>query len=61
VRQDGERISVEHGHGQGDVAISGPAASLLLMLVRRRPDTDEDLTVYGNRGLLSDWLDRTPY
>jgi uncharacterized protein (TIGR03083 family) len=61
VRQDGGRISVEHGHGQGDVAVSGPAATLLLMLVRRRPAADEELTVYGNRGLLTDWLNCTPY
>jgi hypothetical protein len=61
VRRGTDGISVEPGHGRGDVAVSGPAARLLLMLVRRGPATDDELTVYGNRGLLTDWLDRTPY
>jgi uncharacterized protein (TIGR03083 family) len=61
VRQGADGISVEPGHGKGDVAVSGPAASLLLMLVRRRPATSQDLTVYGEQELLSGWLDRTPY
>jgi uncharacterized protein (TIGR03083 family) len=61
VRQGPHGISVEQGHGKGDVAVSGPAASLLLMLVRRRPPTGEDLTVYGEPVLLSGWLDRTPF
>lgn len=61
VRQGTGGISVDRGHGKGDVAVSGPAASLLLTLVRRRPATGQDLTVCGERGLLSGWLDRTPY
>jgi uncharacterized protein (TIGR03083 family) len=61
VRQATDGISVEPGHGRGDVAVSGPAAALLLMLVRRGAATDEKVTVYGDRVLLTDWLDRTPY
>jgi uncharacterized protein (TIGR03083 family) len=61
VRQGSDRIRVDRAHAKGDVAVSGPAASLLLMLVRRRPPSGQDLTVYGKPGLLSGWLDATPY
>jgi uncharacterized protein (TIGR03083 family) len=61
VRQGTDGISVEPGHGKGDVAVAGPAAGLLLMLVRRRPAAGKDLTVYGKHELLSGWLDGTPY
>jgi uncharacterized protein (TIGR03083 family) len=54
-------ISVEPGHGRGDVALTGPAARLQLALVRRLPLTDEQLTVFGDPALLDGWLANTPY
>ena len=40
LRSEAAGISLEHGHGRGDVAVRGPAARLLLVLVRRLPPDD---------------------
>lgn len=56
-----DAITVEPGHGRGDVALTGPAARLQLALVRRLPVTDEQLTVFGDGALLQDWLASTPF
>jgi uncharacterized protein (TIGR03083 family) len=61
VRRAGSRVLVEHGHGKGDVAVRGPAGSLLLMLVRRIPPDDRELQVLGNEALLTSWLAATPF
>ena len=37
IRYDASSLTVEPGHGKGDAALTGPAASLLLVLMRRRP------------------------
>ncbi len=61
VRNGPGGVSVESGHAKGDAAITGPAASLLLVLLRRRLATDPAVTVYGDVGVLSRWLDRTRF
>jgi uncharacterized protein (TIGR03083 family) len=59
-RHDGALVA-EPGHGKGDVAISGPASDLLLMLLRRIQADAPDLTIYGDASMLAGWLDRTPF
>src|SRR5216683_548632 len=52
-------IAVEQGHARGDVAVRGPAARLLLVLVRRLPPDDPEVQVIGDGALLASWLART--
>ncbi len=52
---DGELI-VERGHAKGDVAVRGPASSLYLMLWRRLPPSEPDLTRFGDETVLDRWL-----
>ena len=54
-------ITLQHGHGRADVAVRGPAASLLLILTRRRPPSDPGIEIFGEQGLLTHWLEHTPY
>ncbi|HXP20890.1 MAG TPA: maleylpyruvate isomerase family mycothiol-dependent enzyme [Streptosporangiaceae bacterium] len=49
-------VEVQASHARGDVAITGPAARLLLVLLRRRPATDPAVRVLGDRELLDQWL-----
>ncbi len=61
IRHGADGITVEAGHAKGAVAVSGPAASLLLILVRRRPATDPAVTVHGDASLFAGWLANTPF
>jgi uncharacterized protein (TIGR03083 family) len=61
VRHDAGGLTVEPGHGKGDAALSGPAASLLLVLMRRRPVSDPAVTVYGDSAVVDGWLDNTAF
>ncbi len=61
VRREGPELTVGHGHGKGDVALRGPAARLLLVLVRRVPPDDPQVQVVGDAALLTGWLAGTPY
>lgn len=61
VRHEPDGIQVERAHGKGDVAVTGPASPLLLMLLRRLPADDPALTVYGDAGLLAAWLAETSF
>ena len=54
-------ITVQHGHGKADVAVRGPAASLLLVLTRRIPPSDPAIEIFGEQALLTHWLEHTPY
>jgi uncharacterized protein (TIGR03083 family) len=54
-------IVIEPGHGTGDAALTGPAQSLLLVLMRRLPPSDPSVTVYGDEAVLTAWLDSTPF
>jgi hypothetical protein len=61
IRRDASDLTVEPGHGKGDAALTGPAVSLLLVLMRRRPVSDPAVTVYGNRTVVDDWLAKTAF
>jgi uncharacterized protein (TIGR03083 family) len=54
-------ITMEHGHAKGDVALRGPAARILLVLVRRLPPDDPSVEVLGDPAALSRWLEHTPF
>ncbi|HEY2506508.1 MAG TPA: maleylpyruvate isomerase family mycothiol-dependent enzyme [Streptosporangiaceae bacterium] len=54
-------VTIQTSHAKADVAISGPADRLLLVLLRRLPPDDPAVTVHGDRGLLDRWLARTPF
>jgi uncharacterized protein (TIGR03083 family) len=61
VRNDGGGLTVESGHGKGDAALTGPATSLLLVLMRRRPVSDPAVTVYGDSAVVDGWLASTAF
>jgi uncharacterized protein (TIGR03083 family) len=61
VRREGSEVTVQPGHGKGDVALRGPASRLLLVLVRRVPPDDPQVEVLGDSGLLTGWLAGTPF
>jgi uncharacterized protein (TIGR03083 family) len=61
IRHDASGLTVEPGHGKGDAALSGPAASLLLVLMRRRPASDPAVTVYGDSAVMDGWLASTTF
>jgi uncharacterized protein (TIGR03083 family) len=54
-------ITVERGHGKADVAVRGPAADLLLILTRRLPPSAPGAEIFGDRALLTHWLEHTPF
>jgi uncharacterized protein (TIGR03083 family) len=61
IRNDTGGLAVEPGHGKGDAALTGPAASLLLVLMRRRPAADPAVTVYGDSAMVDGWLAGTAF
>ena len=61
VRREGDSVTVEPGHGKGDVAVRGPAGRLLLVLLRRLPPDDPQVEVLGDAALLTGWLAGTPF
>jgi uncharacterized protein (TIGR03083 family) len=54
-------VTVARGHGKADVAVRGPAASLLLVLTRRLPPSDPGIEILGEQELLIHWLQHTPF
>ena len=60
VRAGRAGVTVSRGHEKGDVAVRGPAARLLLVLLRRLPPDDPSVQVIGDAATLSRWLERTP-
>jgi MDMPI C-terminal domain len=46
---------------RADAALTGPAASLLLVLMRRRPVSDPAVTVYGDSAVVDGWLASTAF
>jgi uncharacterized protein (TIGR03083 family) len=54
-------VTVQHGHGKADVAVRGPAASLLLVLTRRLRASDPRIEILGEQALLTHWLEHTPF
>ena len=61
IRRDADALTVERGHAKGDAALTGPAVSLLLVLMRRRPVSDPAVTAYGDRAVLDSWLASTAF
>jgi uncharacterized protein (TIGR03083 family) len=61
VRRDAGGLTVEPGHRKGDAALTGPAASLLLVLMRRRPVSDPAVTVHGDSAVVDGWLASTAF
>jgi len=61
IRHDTGGLTVEPGHGKGDASLTGPAASLLLVLMRRRPVSDPAVTVYGDSAVVDGWLASTAF
>ena len=54
-------LTVARGHGKADVAVRGPAASLLLILTRRLPPSNPAIEILGEQELLTHWLQHTPF
>ena len=54
-------VAIDRGHGRADVAVRGPAASLLLILTRRLPPSDPAIEILGEQELLTHWLQYTPF
>lgn len=61
VRRAGSTVSVESGHGKGDVVVRGPAGRVLLVLLRRVQPDDPQVEVLGDAALLTGWLAGTPF
>ncbi len=61
IRHDAGGLAVEPGHGKGDAALTGPAASLLLVLMRRRRISDPAVTVHGDSAVVDGWLASTAF
>jgi len=61
VTRTSSGVTVQHGHAKADVAVRGPAASLLLVLTRRLPPSDPAIEILGQQALLTHWLQHTPY
>jgi uncharacterized protein (TIGR03083 family) len=61
IRHGAGGLAVEPGDGKGDAALTGPAASLLLVLMRRRPVSDPAVTVYGDSAVVDGWLAGTAF
>jgi uncharacterized protein (TIGR03083 family) len=61
IRHDPGGLTVEPGHGNADAAVTGPAASMLLVLMRRRPASDPAVTVDGDGAVVDGWLASTAF
>ena len=61
IRYDAGGLTVAPDHGKGDAALTGPAPSLLLVLMRRRPVSDPAVTVHGDRAVVEGWLAGTAF
>jgi uncharacterized protein (TIGR03083 family) len=56
VTHDDDGVEVTTGHAKADVALSGPAAGLLLVLLGRLQPSDPTIEVFGDSALLDRWL-----
>ena len=54
-------VGTARGHGKADIAVRGPAASLLLVLTRRLPPADPAIEIFAEQALLTHWLEHTPF
>jgi predicted lipid carrier protein YhbT len=53
VRLEGDEVSVTREHAKGDVAATGPAADLMLLVYNRL--SPADLQVFGDTSVLDRW------
>jgi len=61
IRPAAGGVTVEPGHGKGDVAVRGPASDLLLVLMRRLPPGDPPVEVLGDAAVLDELLAATAF
>lgn len=61
VSANADGITVRDGNGPADVIVAGRAGPLLLVLVRRLPPDEENVSVTGDPGVLTGWLASTPF
>ena len=61
VTRTASGVNVARGHAKADVAVRGPAVSLLLVLTRRLPPSGPGLEILGDQALLVHWLQHTPF
>ena len=59
ITRTAEGIEVERTHAKGDVAARGPASDLLLFVWGRV--SPEDLEVFGDDGLLTEWQEKVRF
>ncbi|HEY0813516.1 MAG TPA: maleylpyruvate isomerase family mycothiol-dependent enzyme [Pseudonocardia sp.] len=59
VRGSGGRVTWQHGHAKGDVAVRGSAGDLLLALTRRRPS--DSVETIGDAAVWQRWLATTDF
>ncbi len=57
LRSEPGVITTERGHAKADVALRGPATSLLLVLMRRMPVAGSGADVLGDAAILDGWLE----
>ena len=64
IERGAEGATWQHGHGDADVTVRGPATSLLLVLTRRRSISaglDDSLQASGDLDLLAHWIENTAH
>jgi uncharacterized protein (TIGR03083 family) len=61
VSANADGIAVRDENGPADVTVAGRPGPLLLVLVRRLPPDEENVSVSGDRALLTGWLASTPF
>jgi uncharacterized protein (TIGR03083 family) len=61
VRRTASGLALERGHARADVAVRGPAALVLLGLMRRLPLAGPGVQVLGDEVLLGYWLENTRF
>ncbi|HEX6934513.1 MAG TPA: maleylpyruvate isomerase family mycothiol-dependent enzyme [Streptosporangiaceae bacterium] len=61
VTHGSDGVTVLPGYGGADVTLSGPAADVLLVLMRRLPVTTASVGVTGETALLDRWLELTAF
>jgi len=61
ISASADGITVRDGIGPADLTVAGPAGRLLLVLVRRLPPDEQNVSVTGDPALLAGWLASTPF
>ncbi|WP_083864204.1 maleylpyruvate isomerase family mycothiol-dependent enzyme [Nocardia exalbida] len=61
IRPSGRSITWEHAHAKATVAVRARAFILLLVLLGRIRSDDPGVEIHGDPGILTWWLERTPF